>query len=259
MTGSLQGLHLLVTGGGSGIARAAAERYHREGGRVTVLERSAENAADLRAAFDGAIQVFEGDATDPAALAEAVAAASDDEGRLHHATSGVGIFDYYAKVTQLEATELLAAAEECWRVNVLSALLLANAAAKALQAGNGSLTLTVSESAYSAIGGGVLYGTSKWAIRGMVDHLAAEMAPLRVNGVAPGGTTSTRFSGLATLAQQQTADMVSGRDERIASGSLLGITPFPEDHAGAYRYLADPVDSRAVTGIVIRSNAGRRA
>lgn len=259
MSGSLSGLHILVTGGGSGIARAAAERYHREGAVVTVLNRSPEGAAAVREASGGAIRTISGDATDPGVLRDAIAAAQDEEGRLHHLTCGVGVFDNYARISGLTPEELLTAAEESWRINVRSTLLAANLAAPALRKARGSITLTLSESAFNAIGGGVLYGSSKWALRGIVDHLAAELAPeIRVNGVAPGGTGGTRFGGLSALGQTLTADRVDGRDERIAEHSLLGITARPEDHSGAYRFLADPVDARVVTGVVIRSDGGRR-
>lgn len=259
MSGTLSGLHILVTGGGSGIARAAAERYHREDAVVTVLNRSQAGADSVREASGGGIHAIAGDATDPGVLRRAIAAAVDEEGRLHHLTCGVGVFDDYARVSELDAEELMSAAEESWRVNVRSTLLAVNLAAPALRAARGSITLTLSESAFNAIGGGVLYGSSKWALRGIVDHLAAELAPeIRVNGVAPGGTGGTRFGGLSSLGQTRTADQVEGRDERIAAHTLLGITAMPEDHSGAYRFLADPVDARVVTGVVIRSDGGRR-
>ena len=90
------------------------------------------------------------------------------------------------------------------------------------------MTLTLSESAFHPVGGGVLYGSSKWALRGVLSHLAVDLAPdIRVNAVAPGGPTGTRFGGLAALDQTQTADRVDGRDERIASGTLLRATPGP--------------------------------
>ncbi|WP_285362872.1 SDR family NAD(P)-dependent oxidoreductase [Microbacterium sp. LMC-P-041] len=258
MSGTLARQHILVTGGGSGIARAAAERYHGEGARVTILERSASNANDVVSGSGGAIQSIVGDALDPEVLASAVELASDPGGALHHLTCGVGVFDFYAQVHELSPADLLEAAGESWRLNVLSALVAVNIAHPALVRGRGSVTLTVSESAFNAVGGGVLYGSAKWAVRGMVEHLAAELAPLRVNGVAPGGTSGTRFGGLSSLQQTSSADAVVGRDLRIARATLLGITAGPIDHAGAYRFLADPVDARAVTGMIIRSDAGRR-
>lgn len=258
MSGTLARQHILVTGGGSGIARAAAERYHEEGARVTILERSASSADDVVTSSGGGIRSIVGDALDPELLGSAVELASDPGGALHNLTCGVGIFDFYAKVHELSPADLASAAGESWRLNVLSALLAVNVAHPALARGSGSITLTVSESAFNAVGGGVLYGSSKWAVRGMVEHLAAELAPLRVNGVAPGGTSGTRFGGLSSLGQTLSADTVEGRDQRIARTTLLGIAAEPKDHAGAYRFLADPVDARAVTGMIIRSDAGRR-
>ncbi|MBW8763279.1 MAG: SDR family NAD(P)-dependent oxidoreductase [Microbacterium sp.] len=259
MSATLAGRHILVTGGGSGIARAAAERYDREGAIVTVLNRSVTGAAAVREASGGRIRTLVGDGTELDTLRTAVAAAVDGDGRLDNLTCGIGVFDDRCRISDLAGEELLVAAEESWRVNVRATLLAVNAAVPALRAAHGSITLTLSESAFAATGGGVLYGSSKWALRGVVDHLAAELAPdIRVNGVAPGGTGGTRFGGLSSLGQTRTADQVDGRNERIAAGTLLGITAMPEDHAGAYRFLADPVDAKVVTGVVIRTDGGRR-
>ena len=169
------------------------------------------------------------------------------------------MFDFYASLKELSADDLPRAAEEVWRVNVLSVLIAARAAYPRLRASRGSVTLTLSESAFHPVGGGVLYGSAKWALRGVVAHLAKDFAPeVRVNGVAPGGTTGTRFGGLRSLGQTRTADQVEGRDERIAASNLLGVTPRPEDHTAAYVYLADPVAARVVTGVVVPTDGGRR-
>lgn len=260
MSGPLSGHHILVTGGGSGIGRAVAERYLSDGATVTVLERSPAHAAELSAAAgDAPLTMIVGDATDPATLEEAVNAATNDDGGLDNLTCCVGVFDYYASVVDLPHDDLMRAAEEVWRLNVLSHLSAVNLAHPALRQAGGSITLTLSESAFHPVGGGVLYGSSKWALRGVVSHLATQLAPdVRVNGVAPGGTGGTRFAGLSSLQQTQRADTVEGRDERIAQGNLLGLTPQPADHAAAYSYLANRVDARIVTGVVINTDGGRR-
>ncbi|WP_409186583.1 SDR family oxidoreductase [Amycolatopsis sp. VS8301801F10] len=247
-----------MVGGGSGIGRAAALAYLGAGARVTVVERSAELAAALRKETDDRVTVVVGDGTRPDVLAAGVASAGGGGG-LDHLTCCVGVFDHYASLRQLDTAQLLAAAEETWRLNVLSALLAAHAAWPALRETGGSITLTLSESAFRPVGGGVLYGSSKWALRGVVQHLAADFAPaVRVNGVAPGGTTDTRFSGLDALGQsaRSVADSV-GRADRIAAGTLLGTAPTPADHAAAFLHLADPVAARVVTGQVLLVDGGR--
>lgn len=258
MSGRLDGQHILLTGGGSGIGRAVAMSYVEHGAAVTVLERSPETAQALADTSGPALNVVVGDALDHDVLADAVKHATGGAG-LDNLTCCVGVFDYYASLRTLSAQELSSAAEEIYRVNVLGTLTAIQAALPDLQRAHGSVTLTLSESAFHPVGGGVLYGSSKWALRGVVSHLAKDLAPeVRVNAVAPGGTTGTRFGGLARLGQTQTADQVEGRDERIAAGTLLGIASQPEDHAGAYVYLADRAAARVATGVVINSDGGRK-
>lgn len=248
---------MLVLGGGSGIGRGVVEAYMREGARVTVLERSDDNAEELRLDFgDAALSVVAGDATEPESLERALEAARDN-GPLVNVTSCVGIFDSYASLRDLSPQSLTDAAAEIWRANVLSALLAANQSFHDLQDRRGSITFTLSESAFAARGGGVLYGSSKWALRGVISHLARDFAPeVRVNGVAPGGTTHTRLSGARALGASVSADQAPGRDERIRAGNALRVLPYPEDHAAAYVYLADPTAARVVTGAVINTDGG---
>lgn len=255
MNPRLEGQRILLAGGGSGIGRAVASAYAEHGAIVTVLERSPDNARELSG---HGIDVVVGDATNAGVLAGAVDRASGGFG-LDNLTCCVGVFDYYVSLRSMTPAQLTVAADEIYRVNVLSTLMAIQAGLPALQQVRGSVTLTLSESAFHPVGGGVLYGSSKWALRGVVSHLAADLAPeVRVNAVAPGGTTGTRFGGLTALGQTQTADQIEGRDERIASGTLLDVTPRPEDHAGAYVYLADRVAARVTTGVVINTDAGRR-
>lgn len=256
--GRLDGQSILLTGGGSGIGRAVAQEYLRQGAWVTVLERSVENAESLRESSEERLEVLVGDATDIADLTSAVTAATWRTGQIDNLTCCVGVFDFYVSVRTLGPEELAFAAEEIWRVNVLSTLSAVNLSYEALRRAGGSVTLTLSESAFYPKGGGVLYGSSKWALRGVLSHLSVDLAPeVRVNGVAPGGTAGTKVGGLRSLQQEQTAASVVGRDDRIASGTLLGVVPQPSDHVGAYVYLADPDSARVVTGIVINTDGGK--
>ncbi|GCD91184.1 SDR family NAD(P)-dependent oxidoreductase [Nocardioides sp. LS1] len=260
MTGRLEGQSVLVVGGGSGIGRAATTAMHREGASLVVLERSADHARALTEDFGHErLIVLTGDGTASTELERAVSVAVEATGRLDHLTCCVGVFDHYADLTTLNADQLDKAADEVWRVNVLGTLHAVRAAVPDLRASRGSITLTLSESAFHPVGGGVLYGTSKWALRGAVHHLSTQLAPeIRVNAVAPGGTSATKFSGLQSLgtAQQTVAESVD-RDARIASGTLLKKTPSPASHAGAYVFLADRDAADVITGQVINTDGGR--
>jgi NAD(P)-dependent dehydrogenase (short-subunit alcohol dehydrogenase family) len=232
--------------------------YVANGAIVTAVEKCDTNAERLREDSGRAVQVIHGDATDAEVLRLAVERASDGVG-LDNLTCCVGVFDCYAGLRLLSASELTTAGNEIYRVNVLSTLEAIRRALPQLERRRGSVTLTLSESAFHPVGGGVLYGSSKWALRGVVAHLASDLAPaIRVNGVAPGGTSGTRFGGLEALGQTQTADQVADRDARIAAGTLLGVAATPEDHAGSYVHLADRAASSVITGTVINTDAGRR-
>jgi 2,3-dihydroxy-2,3-dihydrophenylpropionate dehydrogenase len=258
MSGRLAEVAALVTGGGSGIGRGVVEAYLAEGAEVIVVERSADHAEQLLRDHPG-VDVLVGDATDAALLAAAVGRAQSTGRPSAQLTCCVGVHDSFASLRELTPVALTAAAQDLWSTNVLSALLAVNAAYPWLARSSGSVTLTVSESAFHNTGGGVLYGSSKWALRGVVAHLSADLAPqVRVNGVSPGGTTGTRFAGSSTLGTPTPADEREGRDQLIADGNVLGVVPTPDDHAGAYVYLADPVAARVVTGVVIPTDGGRR-
>jgi NAD(P)-dependent dehydrogenase (short-subunit alcohol dehydrogenase family) len=244
----LAGRRALVTGGCSGIGLAVARAYRADGAIVTLLDRSPPDG------LAGEFCVLAGDTTKPGDVARAVARAAGPDGRLDLLTTCAGVFDYYTQVTTMAAEELQASFNELFGINVLGTLLAIRAAAAALRLAHGAVTVTLSTAAYHGGGGGPLYAGSKAALRGLVRHLAAELAPeVRVNGVAPGGTGGTRLGGLASLGQGQTADQVQGRDERIRSGTLLGVLPLPQDHAAAYTFLAA---AGVVTGTVVTSDGG---
>jgi len=235
----------LVTGGASGIGRAVALAYLADGAHVTILDRSAPEDMPTE------VTVVIGDVTDPVAMAEAVTAATGPDGELDLLTTCAGVFDYYARVTELSVDKLHSSFLEIFEVNVFGSVLAIRQAAPALRRARGAVTLTLSTAAFGPGGGGALYASSKAALRGLVTHLATELAPeVRVNGVAPGGTGGTHLAGLNALGQEQTADQVTDRDERIRANTLLNVLPLPEDHAPAYVYLAG---ARVVTGTVIRS------
>jgi NAD(P)-dependent dehydrogenase (short-subunit alcohol dehydrogenase family) len=219
---------------------------------VVVLELDPGKAGSL-----GPIEAIVGDATQPADAERLTQLALDRHGRIDTLCSFVGVFDHYRSLGDLPAESLDAAFAEMFSVNVKSALVLARAATPALREAGGSIILTLSSSSFYPGRGGILYVASKFALRGVVAQLAHELAPdVRVNGVAPGGTLGTDLRGLDALAQ---ADHVLGdTDERRRQ--LEARTPLhralrPEDHAGAYVYLASR-GAGGLTGEILRSDGG---
>lgn len=257
MTGWLEGKRALVVGAGSGIGRAVVAAFGAEGANVAVLERDPHKCDALRQQLPQ-VPVIEGDATTREANDRAVAAAVDTFGGLDTLVNCVGVFDFYRGVGDIEADALAEAFDEMFRTNVLSHLQSVKAAIPALRVAPGSsIVLTESASSFYPGRGGVLYVSSKFAVRGLVSALAHELAPqIRVNGVAPGGTLNTDLRGLSSLGLDATRlDDSPDRASDLAARTPLRVALTGEDHAWSYVFLASE-RSRGITGETVRPDGG---
>jgi 2,3-dihydroxy-2,3-dihydrophenylpropionate dehydrogenase len=257
MTGWLEGKRALVVGGGSGIGRAVVDAFRAEGAKVAVLERDNDKCELLRQQLP-AVPVIDGDAVTRDANDRAVAAAVDAFGGLDTLVNCVGIFDFYQGICDIDADDVPSAFDEMFRTNVLSHLQSVKAAVPALRAATGSsIVLTASASSFYPGRGGVLYVSSKFAVRGLVAALAHELAPrIRVNGVAPGGTVNTDLRGLASLGQDGSRlDDTPDRARDLVARTPLNVALSGEDHAFSYVFLASD-RSRGITGEIVRPDGG---
>ena len=257
MTDWLHGKRALIVGAGSGIGRAVADAFRAEDARVAVLERDRHKCDMLRERLPG-IQVIEGDATTREANDHAVKVVVDAYGGLDTLINCVGIFDFYKGISDIDADDLSPAFDEMFRTNVLSHLQSVKAAVPWLRASTGSsIVLAESASSFYPGRGGVLYVSSKFAVRGLVAALAHELAPqIRVNGVAPGGTLNTDLRGLASLGQEETRlDDTRNRARDVAARTPLNVALSGEDHAWAFVFLASD-RSRGITGETIHPDGG---
>ena len=256
MTGWLEGRRALVIGAGSGIGRAVLDAFRSEGAQVAVLERDADKCAAITAQVPDT-PVVVGDASTRRANDEAVAATVGAFGGLDVLVNCVGIFDFYRGIGELDADRIDEAFDEIYRVNVKSHLHAVKAALPALRESRGSIILTESTSAYYPGRGGVLYVSTKFAVRGLVIAMAHELAPeIRVNGVAPGGTLNTDLRGLGSLGlDDRRLDDTPGRAAELAARVPLRVALSGEDHAWSYVFFASE-RSRGITGGVVLPDGG---
>jgi NAD(P)-dependent dehydrogenase (short-subunit alcohol dehydrogenase family) len=257
MAGWLDGKRALVVGAGSGIGRALVDAFGSEGAKVAVLERDRGKCERLRQELPDA-PVIEGDAVTRDANDRAVAAAVDAFGGLDTLVNCVGIFDFYKGIGDIDGGDLSTAFDEMFRTNVLSHLQSVKAAVTALRSTTGSsIVLTESTSSYHPGRGGVLYVSSKFAVRGLVATLAHELAPqIRVNGVAPGGTLNTDLRGLASLGLDGVRlDDTPNRTRDMAARTPLDVALTGEDHAWSFVFLASD-RSRGITGETVHPDGG---
>jgi NAD(P)-dependent dehydrogenase (short-subunit alcohol dehydrogenase family) len=259
MTDWLHGKRALIVGGGSGIGRAVADAFLAEDARITVLELDRRKCDMLREQLPG-VPVVEGDAVTRQANEQAVNVAVNTYGGLDILVNCVGVFDFYKGITDINADDLSGAFDEMFRINVLSHLQSVKAAVPWLRAGTGSsIVLTESTSSFYPGRGGVLYVSSKFAVRGLVAALAHELAPgIRVNGVAPGGTLNTDLRGLSSLGLDGVRlNDTPDRARDLAARTPLNVAMSAEDHAWSFVFLASD-RSHGITGESIHPDGGFR-
>ncbi|NNN18297.1 MAG: 3-(cis-5,6-dihydroxycyclohexa-1,3-dien-1-yl)propanoate dehydrogenase [Acidimicrobiaceae bacterium] len=254
--GWLQNRRALIVGAGSGIGRAVVDAFMSEGAKVAILERDIQKCESISQQLSEVV-VVNGDATTREANEMAVDETVRQLGGLDIMVNCVGIFDFYKGLCDLEPGVIDEAFDEIYAVNVKSHLHAVKAALPALKRSKGSVILTESTSAYFPGRGGVLYVSSKFAVRGLVVALANELAPdIRVNGVAPGGTLNTDLRGLTTLGLgSRRLNDTPDREAELAGRVPLQVALSGHDHAWSYVFLASE-RSRGITGGVLHPDGG---
>ena len=187
--GSLQDRHALVTGGGTGIGLGIARRLLEHGAIVTLAARRekvlAEAADDLRAsAPDAQVRIVRCDITVEGDVAAAVAAASDERGRLDIAVANSGSGGL---------SPLLDADPDDWRavldLNVVGTMLTIKHAALAMRdSGGGSIVAISSTAGEQTMPFLAPYSASKAGLEMLVRCAADELGGfgIRVNAIRPG-------------------------------------------------------------------------
>jgi len=260
--GWLEGEVALVTGGSSGIGRAVVNRYIEEGARVGVVDIVQDRLDELAAAYGDRVVCVHGDVTRLEDNHRAVAQTVKTFGKLDVFVANAGLGDAFREIVDIPEDRLAKAYDEIFDVNVKAVILGARVAIGELLKTNGSIIITLSNSSFYPDGGGVLYVASKHAVLGVMRQLAHEFAPfVRVNAVSPGGTkTDKRMPASFGLDERgeriRTQTHPSNIDAAVEAVTPLRMHAMPADHAGAYVLLASRRDSRAMTGSVIKTEAG---
>ena len=248
--GRHQGKVALVTGAGSGIGRASAQRLAAEGATVIVTDLDGDAAAETAAPLGDAALALALDVTDEAAVAAVVAEGVARFGGLHlvHANAGVGM-----PATPIDELEVAT-----WRhvidVNLTGAYLTVRGALAELRKAHGSIVVTSSVSSMRTRDGLAPYIASKAGVNGFVHALAFELAParIRVNAVLPGPVATPVLMLLALGdSDEETVDIAT-------SGIPLGEMITPERVAAAVAFLLSE-EAADITGVLLPVDGGRTA
>ncbi|QPK79109.1 SDR family NAD(P)-dependent oxidoreductase [Corynebacterium lizhenjunii] len=251
---------VLITGAGSGLGKALAQRFVEHGAQVALVDVDLDRAraAAEEIGLESSLPLA-ADVRDTHSLHSAVDQAVTAFGGLDTVVPNAGIWDYYRSITRLSGEEIGQIFDEVMAVNVKGYLLTAEATWRHLLRAKGSMIFTLSNSAFYAAGGGAPYTASKFAARGLVIQLAHELAPhIRVNGVAVGGMRTNLAGPVSGGLEGRTVTQVF--DGRPEGGNpyipLHDISLDPITFTGSYLLLADPEEAGNITGHIINADGG---
>lgn len=260
--GALEGQVALITGGGSGIGRAVVDRYVEEGAHVGVVDIVKDRLDELAAAYGNRVTCIEGDVTTVEANRKAVQQTVAAFGKLDVFVANAGVGDAFREIVDIPEADLAKVYADIFDVNVKAVIIGARVALPELLKTGGSIIVTLSNSSFYPDGGGVMYIASKHAALGVVRQLAHEFAPhVRVNAVSPGATKTDKLMpaslGLDEKGQRiRTQTHPSNKDAAVEAVTPLRMHAYPAHHAGAFVLLASRRDNVAMTGSVIKTEAG---
>jgi len=245
MTRDLEGKSALVTGGASGIGRATALAFAREGARVAVadiLEDAAQNTVSEIKAMGGQALAIGCDVTDDDAVKAMIARAADAFGGLDCAFNNAGIAPYQVDAGGQKIADV---APEAWRrlidVNLTGVwLCLRHEVAQMRAQGSGGVIINTA-SILGLIGSATssAYVAAKHGVVGLTKTAAADHAEdnIRVNAVCPG-----------YIETPMTEETMRRRGERILARVPMARMGKAEEIAEAVVWLCSPKAS-FVTGV----------
>lgn len=245
--GALNDKVVIVTGGSSGIGRAAALSFAEQGAKVLITGRRAE-ALEETAARHPNIAGLIADAAQPDDAARTIAKAVDTWGGLHVLVNnaGAGAILPLSDATADKIGNIFA-------VNVLGPSMYAAAALPHLEKTKGSIVNISSTFGHKPVAGLSHYAASKAALEHLTRCWALELAPhgIRVNAIAAGPTESGALTGMMGLSPEMAAAIKDQEREQIP----LKRRGDPEDVARWIVTLAG-LHSDWVTGQVIAVDGG---
>lgn len=246
--GRLEDRKALITGGDSGIGRAVAVAYAREGADVAFTylpaeREDAEQTTKLIAEAGRTAVAIEGDLTDETFCKELVEQSVKELGGLDIIVNNAGKQIHIDDITKLETKQLV----DTFTVNVFAMFWIVKAAIKHLKPGS-SIINTTSIQAYEPSAGLLDYAATKGAIANFTKGLSSQLLEkgIRVNAVAPGPIWTPLQPSYGQPMEKLT---------KFGQESPMGRAGQPAELAGAYVFLASE-DASYVSGEIIAVTGG---
>ncbi|MCW4384752.1 SDR family oxidoreductase [Salinibacterium sp. SYSU T00001] len=247
-SGKLEGRRALITGGDSGIGRAVAIAFAREGADVAIsyLPEEQEDAETTRGHIEDAGRkalLLPGDVRDEGYSTSLVTRTIEELGGLDTLVLNAGYQEDRSSLAELPTEEF----QRVFETNIYSMLWIARAALPHLEAG-ATITVTSSIQALKPSPGLIDYAMTKAAQVAFTKALAQEVGErgIRVNAVAPGPIWTPLIPGTDW----------PDKLPKFGQDTPLGRAGQPAELAAAYVYLASD-DASYVSGAVLPVTGGK--
>jgi len=250
--GKLDGKVALITGAGSGMGRAAAKLFAKEGAKVACadyVEETVKETAEMIKKEGGKSLAIKADVSKWEDVDRAVSETVKTFGKIDVMVNNAGVFDNMVPCADVD--------EALWNriINInLKGYFYGckRAIQEFLKQGKGGVIVnTASVAGTGALAGGTAYTVSKHGVVGLTKQVACEYAKagIRVNAICPGAITTGMTQDL--FKDPQFAQLITGMVP-------VGRAGAPEDIAKGMLYLASD-DSSYVTGTLLTIDGGWRA
>lgn len=256
--GGLSGKVALVTGAGSGIGKACAERLAADGAAVIVVSRTGEEVdkvAEAIRAAGGDAEAMVADVADEAGMRALAAKIAEKHGRLDIVVANAGINGVWAPIDDLQPAEF----DKTIAVNLRGTYLTLHVAVPLLKrAGGGAIVVVASINGTRTFTtpGATAYTATKAAQVAMVQQLALELGRhrIRINVVCPGEIETAIHDNTDARRTDETEVRVNFPDGDIPiTGGKPGRSA---DVADVVAFLASD-DARHVTGSPVFIDGGQ--
>ncbi len=242
----VDGMSLLITGGGSGIGAGAARHFAARGARVTISGRRADSVNAVAESIGESCRAVVGDVSVGADRVSMVEAAVEHGDGLDALISNAGNM-YRSDVVDFDEQQLL----DLFNTNVVAGMMLCKQAHPHLVKSQGCIVFVGSVHTQRAFPNASAYAATKGALETLTGVLAAELGPdgIRVGCVRPGAV----LTELNVRAGLTTAEEQAQRLEAMSSLHALGRIGTADEIAEAFEYL---VRAEWTTGNVLTVDGG---